>query len=246
MNMYTKLKLHLSRNVYKRGANKGDAPLGKRWRTHVRVIEVPSSTGCNTMRVRMYGTDILKAYEDGRVVLDTQGWHDSPTTKLRMNEALGFMPFYTRIGSAKIMGVSQPYLRSNCKTVRYYDGIELDADGNVTSELKPFQRRRINRDESKELRDEMAECGFTGAFKILHATSVQEDYSGYCPTRTREAVTSDFYSNQWPFMVARYTWERIGYGGHYRKRTAAEAWAALTSHLRKDCYEVIDTDVTLL
>jgi len=244
MNMYTKLKLYLSRNVFKRGANKGDAPLGKRWRTHVRVIEMH-----NTMRVRMYGTDILKAYEDGRVVIDTQGWHDRPTTKLRLNEALGFFASHVRIGSSKIMGISQPYLRANGKTVRYYDGIELDSDGNVTSKLKPFERRQVNRAESKEIRDEMKECGFTGAFKLLHAASTSEDLFAqgtYTATRLREAGTNDFHANQWPYMVARYTWNRVGYHGRYEKRTAQEAWAALTAQLRKDCYEVIDTDVTLM
>lgn len=242
MNMYTKLKLHLSRHVFKRGANKGDAPLGNRWRTYVRVIEVH-----NTMRVRMWGTDILKAYEDGRVVLDTQGWYDRPTTKMRLNEALGFLAGNVRLGSSKIMGISQPYLRANGKTVRYYDGIKLDADGNVTSPLRPFERRQVNKTESKELRDDMKACGFPDAFKLLHSVSEQGNFSGYCATRTREVVTNDFHANHWPYMVARFTWERIGgYNGDYRKRTVAEAWACLTSHLRKDCYEVIATDVTLL
>jgi len=242
MTVHTKLKLYLDRNVFKRGQYKGDAPLGKRWRAHVRIVKGNDSS----MRVRMYGTDILTAYEDGRVVLDTNGWYGRPTTKLRMNEALGFFASHVRIGSSKIMGVSQPYLRANGKTVRYYDGIELDADGNVTSKLKPFSRRQVDKEESKELRDDMAACGFTGVFKVLHAASMQDDYSGYCNTRLREVVTNEFHSNFWPYMVARYTWERIGYSGIYRKRTAAAAWAVLTSQLRKDCYEVIDTDVTLL
>lgn len=241
MNMYTKLKLYLDRNVFKRGAHKGDAPLGKRWRTHVRLVKVHDS-----IRVRMWGTDILKAYEDGRVVLDTQGWYDRPTTKIRMNEALGFFASHVRIGSAKIMGMPQPYLRANGKTVRYYDGITLDADGNVTSTLKPFERRRVSKEKSKELRDDMKACGFTDVFKILHAASTQDDNAGYCNHRTSEVVTHDFHSNFWPCTVAGYTWERLGYSGIYRKRTAAAAWACLTSHLRKGCYEVIATDVTLL
>lgn len=241
MTVHTKLKLYLDRNVFKRGQYKGDAPLGKRWRTHVRLVNA-----YDTIRVRMWGTDILKAYEDGRVVLDTRGWYDRPTTKLRMNEALGFFNGHVRIGSHKVMGMSQPYLRANGKTVRYYDGIELDSEGNVTSELKPFERRQIDRAATKELREDMAACGFTGVFKVLHAASENEADSDYFPIKVRNVVTSECYANHWPRMVARCTWERIGYSGNYRKRSASAAWAFLMNQLRKDCYEVIATDVKTL
>ena len=246
MNTYMKLKLHLERHVFKRGQHKGDAPAGKRWRTYVRVVKGND----DSMRVRMYGTDLLTAYPDGRVVLDTNGWYDRPTTKLRINEAFGFIPhFYMRLSSRKVFGISQPTLYIGGKTYLYYDGMELGADGTITSPLRTFERKRVNREESKELREDMAACGFKDAFNVLWAVSNPEE-SGYRPDRLRNVVTFEHHSNYWANVVAAYTWTRYySYNQSkyvYAKREPREAWDALMQTLRKDCYEVVKTDVTHL
>lgn len=245
MNTYTKLKLHLERNIFKRGQYKGDAPAGGRWRTWVRVVKGND----DTLRVRMYSTDLLIAYPDGRVVIDTNGWHDRPTTKLRLNEALGFMPQYLRMGSQKVFGMSQPILRIGGQTVLYYDGIEISAEGTITSGLRHFERRRVNREESKELRDEMTECGFKEAFNLLWSVSTSDD-TGHTPSRLREIVTNDCYSSHWPAVIANHTWHRryiYGQGKHtYIKNEPRQAWDSLMQLLRKDCYEIVSTDVTTL
>lgn len=245
MNTYMKLKFHHERNIFKRGQHKGDAPAGKRWRTWVRVVKGND----DSMRVRMYGTDLLTAYPDGRVVLDTSGWYDRPTTKLRLNEAFGFMPHFARIGSRKVFGMSQSTLYVGGKTYLYYDGIELSADGTITSPLRCFERKQVNRAESKEIRDDMAACGFKEAFNLLWAVSNPDD-TRYSSDRLRNIVTNPYHSNQWAEVVARHTWQR-----HYSytqskyiqyKREAKDAWDSIMQQLRKDCYEVVSTDVTSL
>jgi hypothetical protein len=243
MNTYTKLKFHLERNIFKRGQFKGDAPLGKRWRTYVRVVKGND----DTMRVRMYGTDLLCAYPDGRVVINTGGWYDRPTTKLRINEAFGFMPQYLRLSSRKVFGMSQTILYVGGKQVLFYDGIEIDGEGTITSPLLPFERKRVNRDETKELREDMAESGFKEAFNLLWAVNTPDDM-GHTPTRLREIVSNEYHSNSWPAVIARYTWYRTwGNGGFtYQKCDAPVAWASLSQQLRKECYEVVKTDVTHL
>jgi hypothetical protein len=241
-----KLKFHHASNIFKRGQFKGDAPAGKRWRTWVRVVKGND----DSMRVRMYGTDLLTAYPDGRVVLDTSGWYDRPTTKLRLNEAFGFMPFHVSLYSRKTFGMSQPILRVGGTSYLYYDGIELSADGTITSPLRPFERKRVNREESKEIRDDMAACGFKEAFNLLWAVSKPDDVFHSAPQTTRNIVCNEYQSNSWPAVIAKHTWFRYYnyHIGRYEntKREAKAAWDSIMQHLRKDCYEIVKTDVTVL
>ena len=83
--MYERLQAHLTKHAYKRGANKGDAPLdsSRRGRSHERV-----STRRDHMAVRFWNTDVIRAYPDGRIVLNCGGWYMSPTTKTCVNDAL--------------------------------------------------------------------------------------------------------------------------------------------------------------
>lgn len=245
MNTYTKLKFHLERHVFKRGQYKGDAPMGARWRTYVRVIKGNN----DTMRVTMYGTDLLTAYPDGRVEINTSGWYDRPTTKLRLNEAFSFMPFRAYIVTRKVFGMSQPVLYVGSKAVLYYDGITVDGAGEILTPLRNFERRRVDRAESKELRDDMQACGFKDVFNVLWASCTPED-AGYTPDRIRTVVTNEYHSNHWTSVVANYTWRRTwsytqGKYVSYRVEPQ-EAWTALMNTLRKDLYEVVSTDVTLL
>jgi hypothetical protein len=248
MNTYMKLKFHHERNIFKRGQFKGDAPAGKRWRTWVRVVKHPAVDGNDdSMRVRMYGTDLLTAYPDGRVVIDTGGWYDRPTTRLRINEAFGFMPFNARLSSRKVFGLSQPVLRVGNKMVLYYDGIELSAEGTITSPLRHFERKQVNKAESKEIRDDMA--AFKEAFNLLWAVSTPDNVEFHVP-RIREAVTKEYQSNLWPAVIAKHTWYRY-YNYHIgryeqQKREAPEVWASIMQQLRKDCYEVVKTEITTL
>ena len=246
MNTYSKMQFHLERWMYKRGAYKGDAPLGRRWRTWVRVVKGND----NSLRVRMYGTDLLTAYEDGRVVINTDCHWGRPTTKLRMNEALNFLPFYARLSSQSIFGMSQPtlYMGGTSERILYYDGITLDNEGNILTPLKTFERKRVDKVESKELKDDMKSCGFTDVFTILHETCTEEDYGKYWAGRLRNIVTQDCHTNDWSTVVAKFTFAR-GYDFNkktwaYNKLPRKQAWSALMNTLRKDCYEVVATEAT--
>jgi len=244
LNTYTKLKFHHERHAYKRGQYKGDAPAGARWRNHVRIIK-----GNSTMRVRMYGTDLLIAHENGNVEINTGGWYDRPTTRLRLNEVFGFLPFRVAIYSHKTFGMSQPILSVNGKRVLYYDGITVDNAGEILTPLRHFERRRVDRNETKQLREDMAECGFKDVFNVLWSTCTAEDGS-YLTNLLRTVVTNEYHSNQWTNVVSHYTWHRR-YDYRQSKYISyrvepKEAWNSLMNTLRKDCYEVVSTDVTLL
>lgn len=242
MNTYTKLKFHLERHMYKRGAHKGDAPAGPRWRSYVRVIKGND----DSMRVRMYGTDMITAYPDGSGKINTDGWYDRPSTQWRINEAFSFMPYYIALSHRKVMGVSQPALRVPQGQVLFYDGITLDAEGTITSPLRCFERRQINKAESAELRADMKESGFTDAFKLLHAV-VDETTERYSRT---SVVRHAYHSNDWPSVIAQFAQERkydylVG-RYEYTKKTPQQTWASLMQYLRKELYEIVKTDITVL
>ena len=156
MNMYTKLRFHLERYMYKRGRNKGDAPANRyrRGMTHFRVVKGND----DTYRVRMFGTDLITANPDGTVVIDTGGWYDRPTTILRLNEAFGFFEGGSlSMYKQSILSQSQPVLRVNGKRYSYYDGITLNEQGEILTELRAFEMKRIDKAESKEFTNNLIE-----------------------------------------------------------------------------------------
>jgi hypothetical protein len=129
MNAHTKLTMHLSRHMYKRGQFKGDAPAdsSRRAKSHFRVIKGNGGQ----MIVRFHNADLISAYEDGRIKLNTEGWHTAPTTRAAMCAALRFFG-YGYLGSARFRGHSQSTIRLNGgATYRYYDGMEFAADGTL-------------------------------------------------------------------------------------------------------------------
>lgn len=119
MSMYSKLSMHLSRHMYKRGKNKGDAPANahRRAMDHYRVVKGND----DTYRIRMHSTDIITAYPNGDVKIDTNGWHTHNTTIIRLNEAFGFFEG-VGVGMSKrsILSYSQPVLRVGTKLYYYF------------------------------------------------------------------------------------------------------------------------------
>lgn len=84
MSKLNHLAYHIERYQYKRGQNKGLAPLYKhrRGRTHALV-------GPNF--VRFHRTNIVEVHGNGSFTLRTDGHFDSPTTREALREALRVM-----------------------------------------------------------------------------------------------------------------------------------------------------------
>jgi hypothetical protein len=155
--------------MYKRGRNKGEAPAdsSRRSKSHFRVL----AQG-NTMVVRMHGTNILTAFEDGSIKVSTGGWWTS-TTRACLNHAL--WKFVTRrmyVHIIRKFGLSQPAITHAGEATRYfYDGIEFDVKGNLTSTPLCFERKRKDKDETAEFRKEIVESGFKDMFPILYQSA---------------------------------------------------------------------------
>jgi hypothetical protein len=252
--MYTKLMMHLERHMYKRGKNKGDAPANhhQRGMCHFRVVKGND----DTMRVRMWSTDIITAYPNGDVKIDTRGYYTHNTTIIRLNEAFGFFEG-VGVGMSKrsILSYSQPVLRVGVKLYHYYDGITLNAQGEVITPLQAFEQKRVDRAATKELTNELQESGFTDAFKLLYAVATPQDNDDRVPmfgVRLPDALIDNTQADKWRVIISRnkferHSWDSTSRGYKYQEKSNAKAcWANLMAECKKNMYIVSRSETFVL
>jgi hypothetical protein len=245
MNAHTKLKLHLERHMYKRGRNTGEAPAdaSRRGKTHFRVIKGNGGQ----MIVRMHNADLITAYEDGRIRLDTRGWHDSPTTRGCMNDALSSFFGRGTLSSVRYRGYSQTGIRLINMTYRYYDGMEFSADGVLLTPAKVFTAKLTDREETAEFRADVKASGFADVFPVLYAAA-EPSNDHWMATPTRKLMTCEHLAHHWPHLISIIKYPRYS----YRNRNQPEypdhkaALRALTASVTKNMTKLVDTDVTVL
>lgn len=248
--MYEQLQAHIAKHAYKSGKNKGDAPLdaARRSRSHERAI---ARAGC--MAVHFHNTDVILAYPDGRIVIDCDDWATSPTTRTCINDALRWFGGNNAwLYSDRMYGKTQLVLSTRCGKYAYYDGITIAADGQLLSEPKPFEGRRIDRSATKELYADMQECGFKDVFKLLHAVAEKLPHNNdslYDTVRfarasqMRDFITNEFHSNKWPYVVdtvsfkTMYNW-RANAPTHH-KLDYKTAWNNLMEIVKRDLYNTV-------
>ena len=246
---YTRLLNHLTKHVYKRGQFKGEAPADstKRGKNHFRVYEHND----NTMRVRMFSTDVITAYEDGRFTLDTRGWYGSQTTKSNINDALYWFspPVHLHLHMDSVLGERQPCLRVGDNRYRYYDGITINAQGEVASELRPFDRKRIDRKESVEFMQSIKESGFKGLFNILYEAVSEPELDAFgfwqgvskMPRNLKEVLADAEQADTWHEIVRNYKYVR-----QWRRFSLVPrdvAWRSLMAECKKNMYVTGRSDV---
>jgi hypothetical protein len=241
--------------MYKRGRNKGDAPANKHRRAmcHYRVIKGND----DTMRIRMWSTDIITAYPNGDVKIDTNGYYTHNTTIIRLNEAFGFFEGVgVGMGKRSILSYSQPVLRVNGKLYHYYDGITLNDQGEVITPLQAFEQKRVNKAETKALADDLQESGFKDAFKVLYATTTPEhigenDYSLF-GVDWADALADNAQADKWQLIIARtkfykdYWSARTGGSLWTEKSDAKACWAAIMQYCKKNMYVVSRSETFVL
>lgn len=244
MNAHTKLKFHLERHEYKRGRFKGDAPAdtSRRAKTHFRVVQGNGGQ----MIVRFHNADILSAYEDGRIVLETNGWHASPTTRKAMDHALCFFGMGI-VSSVRLGGYSQTGIRVNGKTYRYYDGMAFAADGTLLGEPKVFTAKRTDREETAEFRADIKASGFVGVFPLLYQTA-EVPPTAWLPHGARKFMASDVYSNYWPNLVSltKYATYHARHTGRPSHPDHKAALRSLIASQTRTMTKLVDTGETVL
>lgn len=249
--MYEKLQAHIAKHAYTRGKNKGDAPLdaSRRGRSHERVSP---RAGC--MAVHFHNTDVILAYPDGRISIDCDGWGTTPTTRTCINDALRWFGGNNAwLYSDRLYGKSQLVLKTRCGTYAYYDGITIDPSGELLSEPKAFEGRRIDREATKEMYADMQECGFKDVFKLLHAVAEKLPHANNDPlydavrfarpAELRDFITMELHANKWPYVVdsvsfrSRYDWQTRNY--IHAKQDHKTAWDRLMEIVKKDLYKTV-------
>jgi hypothetical protein len=252
MNMYTKLSMHLSRHMYKRGKNKGDAPANahRRAMDHYRVIKGND----DTFRIRMFSTDIITAYPNGDVKIDTNGYYTHNTTIIRLNEAFGFFDGVSiGMGKQSVLSYSQPVLRVNQKRYYFYDGITLNAQGEIITPLQAFEQKRTDRVATKELANDLQESGFADAFKLLYAVATPDDMEkdnyGMFGVRLPDALSDNNRADTWKMIIARSKFQREYAYPQYKyveKSNAKACWATIMAACKKNMYIVSRSETFVL
>lgn len=256
MNTYTKLSMHLSRYMYKKGKNKGDAPANRYRRSmdHFRVVKGND----DTYRVRMFNTDIITAYPNGDVKIDTNGYHTHNTTIIRLNEAFGFIEGVgIGMGKQSIFSYSQPVLRVNQKRYYFYDGITLNAQGEIITPLQAFEQKRVDKAETKELAEDLVNSGFKDTFPLLYATTTTEDLGetdyALFGVSWASVLSDNNLARYWKMIIARNKFERhyswTNHGGSYdytEKSNAKACWASIMQHCKKNMFVVSRSETFVL
>lgn len=257
MTMYTKLMMHLERHMYKKGKNKGDAPANKdrRGMSHFRVVKGNE----DAMHIRMWKTNIITAYPDGRVQIDTDGYHTHNTTIMRLNEALYWFFDGIRVQMHKqsILSYSQPVLIVDGKKYSYYDGIRLSESGEITTPLKAFEQKRTDKVATKELADDIKASGFKDTFPLLYATTTVEDrgendYSLF-GVDWQDVLSDNEQADKWKLIIARtkyersYRWSSTNAGFEYVEKSDAKGcWATIMQYCKKNMYVVSRSETFVL
>ena len=252
MTMYTKLSMHLSRHMYKRGKNKGDAPANahRRAMDHYRVVKGND----DTYRIRMHSTDIITAYPNGDVKIDTNGYYTHNTTIIRLNEAFGFFEGVSiGMGKQSIFSYSQPVLRVNQKRYYYYYGNTLNAQGEIITPLQAFEQKRVDKAATKELANDLQESGFADAFKLLYAVATPDDMEkdnyGMFGVRLPDALSDNNRADTWKMVIARSKFQREYAYPQYKyveKSDAKACWATIMAQCKKNMYIVSRSETFVL
>ena len=245
----TLAEFHATR-IYTKGAHKGDAPLDKRSKSHLRVIKYDASYA-----VRFHNTDILTVEPSGSVYIDCEGWANRPTTQAAVNDALSVLFSYRKpsLGSSRIFNHSQLVLyryipNKGYEKFKYYDGMSLDAHGEIQSELKCFQRKQTNKAQVAAFTANIKESGFKDVFKVMHAgIEVPSPLILHAIDDVATLVSSNEYAEDWPKIISNaaldWTYSYTLGRRTIEVRSAAATWTNIMRDCKKKMFEIIDTDV---
>lgn len=250
MNPYTKLQFHLERHMYKRGQYKGQAPADhdSRDKNHFRVYKGND----NTMRVRMHGTDLITVHEDNRIIINTNSWYDSQTTRKNMNQALHRFIGWGYLATSYAFSMNHTIFGVRDKRYRYYDGMEFDGEGKLLSAPKTFEMRRIDKDASREFMAEVKSSGFKAMWPVLFAAAQlpERDEAGKFLWDLRnpdEIIIDPDDADKWPMLIALYKYPNApSYYQRSYEVNSKDAWASLMAKCKRGMYVNKPSDITEL
>lgn len=203
------LNRHIAKHAYKKGAYQGAAPAdaSRRNRSHYRVERRDGA-----IAVVFHHTDILTAYENGTVVLDSGTWHDAPTTREAMTHALALAGYRGWLTTKTLSGYRQTAFQMPPKaggawlSMRWHDGITITPDGAVSG-AGPLLRYEADREARKAWREEAAPYKAMLPVLVAGLEARNGRYDGY-PGAPQHDDT--FEPEMWPALTA-WLVRRCGY-----------------------------------
>jgi hypothetical protein len=244
MNPYQVLKdLHAER-MYKRGQYKGDAPLEKRTKSHVRIVERRER-----MCVQMYSTDILTAFPNGEIEINLNNWMHSSTTRQWLNYALGLTMHGFWVGNKSVMSLSQPTITTPSGIYLQYDGIRFNAEGKLVTTPKPFEAKRIDKSESKGFTDSLKVSGFKDVYPLLYATCAPPEKGQRMPRYWKDYMQHADHADHWPEIIEYFKYDMrwnhtMGKREWHEIDNAKACWARMMAKAKQDMYNNVTTEVT--
>jgi len=250
MTPFELLNARLNSHAYKRGMYKGDAPLEKRTKRHIRIRKVDD----NTMAVRMYNTDILTVRKDGTLTISLDRWWSNATTKSWLNYAFHSTRLGMSIGSKSVMSLSQLVMSTPHGHYVYYDGMEFNADRQLTSPPKKFLAKRINKAEVAEFTQGIKDSGFKDMFPMLygmaeHETEPTSDFirniADFLTDSDNASSWSTFiskrkYDRRWTFNATGHTYGIVEVGD------VKSCWDGIMKAAKTNMYDNLETEVTVI
>ena len=213
----SRLRLHIERHAYKKGAYAGAAPAdtSRRGKSHFRV-----ELTYNGAAVVFHQTRILRAFDDGSIMLDSAGWHESPTTRAALEHALTLAGYKGWLASDNRNGFRNTVLRflTNAwwETVGWNDGITINPDGEITN-VGQIMMYRADKEARKAWRESAQE--FKAVLPVLFAALEGEPRMNWAPHPGGRMADAVLDPAKWPALV-RY----IAYASRTYDHAAAWAW----------------------
>jgi len=227
------LRLHIQRHAYKKGRHAGAAPAdsSRRGKSHFRVEQRAAA-----IAVVFHYTDILIAYEDGSIKLDSGGYETSPTTRAALEDALWLAGYKGWLRSARRNG----YLNTTINLsparggawirVGWADGITISPTGEVTG-YAPIKAYRADKEARKAWREQAQP--FKEMLPILLA-GLENQARVYPSFRVYDVGSAALNPESWP-ELARHLAYRTGYD-------AATAWAYLDREATENMRVIVNDE----
>lgn len=235
-NPHANLLHHLERHQYTEGQYKGHAPADKtrRHKAHFRVLRLGQN-----MVVQFHSTNLLTAHPDGTITLNTDSWHNSPTTREAMAVALGLaLGRPGRLRTVNLNGYKNTVLSiygvASCASYAsfayyaYYDGMQLDPTGELLTNPAPLLKRVKDKTLTKAFLE--AAQPFRDVLPVLHsAYTYQPGFHGAGDGSVADLID---LPGEWPDIVRAF----------YRP-TAKETWQAIYRVATKDMNTTIEVQL---
>jgi len=254
MTPFELLNARLNSHAYKRGKFKGDAPLEKRKKSHIRIRQVDA----DTMAVRMYNTDILTVRKDGTFTVNLDRYWSSSTTKSWLNYAFHSTRLGMSIGTKSVMSLSQLVMSTPHGHYVYYDGMEFNADRQLTSPPMKFLAKRINKAEVAEFKKGIKESGFKDMFPMLYGMAAPEtEHPSDFIRNLTDFLTDSDNADQWLTFISKRKYDKrwhYAVSGNTGSHTygivevgdVKSCWDGIMKNAKANMYDNLETEVTVI